>query len=213
MNPTARGVPFGRRSPLKQGPSSTPIYSHRQVKVTKMSQSTATGLPPLLTGRKALVVGVAHAGNASRLASVSVIPGFRALADGALTLRAQRDAEIVAQGDRADHCYLVISGCLGTVTLMEDGRRQVGSFLMAGDLFSWELVGDYDAAAEAVTPIVLRRIPISSLEVLAGCCRELCGNWVWRVSDATRYQVRLPSQCIEERAFREASASRRPCAW
>jgi CRP/FNR family transcriptional regulator, nitrogen fixation regulation protein len=109
----------------------------------------------------------AFTGSASRLAPVSVIPGFRALVGGALTIRAQRDAEIVAQGGRADHCYLVISGCLRTVTLMEDGRRQVGSFLIAGDLFGWELMGDYDAAAEAVTPVVLRRIPISNLEALA----------------------------------------------
>jgi len=106
-------------------------------------------------------------GDASRLAPVSIIPGFRALAVAALTVRAQRDAEIVAQGDRADHCYLVISGCLRTVTLMEDGRRQVGSFLMAGDLLGWELMGDYDVAAEAVTPVALRRISISSLEILA----------------------------------------------
>ena len=106
-------------------------------------------------------------GHTPRLAPVSLTPGFRALTDGALTLRAQRDAEIVAQGDRADHCYLVVSGCLRTVTLMEDGRRQVDSFLMAGDLFGWELVGDHDAAAEAVTPVVLRRLPISSLEALA----------------------------------------------
>ena len=118
-------------------------------------------------GGSSPVGGPAFTGSASRLAPVSVTPGFRALVGGALTVRAQRDAEIVAQGGRADHCYLVISGCLRTVTLMEDGRRQVGSFLMAGDLFGWELMGDYDAAAETVTPVVLRRIPISALEVLA----------------------------------------------
>ena len=128
----------------------------------------------------------AFTGSASRLAPVSVIPGFRALVGGALTIRAQRDAEIVAQGGRADHCYLVISGCLRTVTLMEDGRRQVGSFLMAGDLFGWEMTGDYDAAAEAVTPVVLRRIPISSLEVLAE--RDL--NFARRLRQMSAHQLR-----------------------
>ena len=38
--------------------------------------------------------------------------------------RVERDAEIVAQEDAATCCYLVVSGCVRTVRLMEDGRRQ-----------------------------------------------------------------------------------------
>ena len=42
---------------------------------------------------------------------------------------AGRDDEIVAQDDKATDCYLVVSGCLRTVRLMADGRRQIGEFL------------------------------------------------------------------------------------
>lgn len=117
-----------------------------------------------MPGREGLPVA---AGRTNWLAPVSLVPGLQALKGAAVTLRAPRNAEIVAQGDRADHCYLVVSGCLRTVNMMEDGRRQVGAFLMAGDVFGWELTGDHDCAAEAVTPVVLRQIPISILDVLA----------------------------------------------
>ncbi|HTW28938.1 MAG TPA: helix-turn-helix domain-containing protein [Acetobacteraceae bacterium] len=84
-----------------------------------------------------------------------------------VTIRADRDEEIVAQGDPAGYCYVVLSGCLRTVSLMDDGRRQVGEFLFAGALFGWEALDTYDFAAEAVTPVVLRRYPRRSLELLA----------------------------------------------
>jgi CRP-like cAMP-binding protein len=48
-------------------------------------------------------------------------------------IRAERDEDIVAQGDEAGYCCLVVSGCVRTVRLMEDGRRQVGAFLFVGD--------------------------------------------------------------------------------
>jgi CRP-like cAMP-binding protein len=50
---------------------------------------------------------------------------------------------------------------------MEDGRRQVGEFLLPGDLFGWETLDDHDFGAEAVTPVTLRRYPCCSLEALA----------------------------------------------
>ena len=46
----------------------------------------------------------------------------------------QHDRQIHGQGDQADFCYRILSGCVRTVRLMEDGRRQIGEFLMAGDL-------------------------------------------------------------------------------
>jgi len=82
----------------------------------------------------------------------------------ALTVRADRDEEIVAQGDPAGYCYLVVSGCVRTVKLMEDGRRQIGEFLFPGDLFGWEALDEHDFAAEAVTPVTLRRYPRRNLE-------------------------------------------------
>lgn len=76
---------------------------------------------------------------------------LEALAAFAVTIRAERDEEIVGQGEAAGYCYLVVSGCVRSVRLMEDGRRQVGEFLFPGDLFGWEALDEHDFGAEAVT--------------------------------------------------------------
>lgn len=86
---------------------------------------------------------------------------------GAIIIRADRDEEIVAQDDPATDCYLVVSGCVRTVRLMDDGRRQVGEFLFPGDIFGWEALDGYDFGAEAVVPSVLRGYSRRSLEALA----------------------------------------------
>ena len=54
-----------------------------------------------------------------------------------------------------------------TVKLMEDGRRQIGEFLMAGDLLGFDALDTYDFAAEAVSDVVLRRYPRRMVDALA----------------------------------------------
>ena len=67
----------------------------------------------------------------------------------------------------ADYCYRILSGCVRMVKLMEDGRRQIGEFLMAGDLLGFDTLATYDFAAEAVTDVVLRRYPRRMVDALA----------------------------------------------
>jgi CRP-like cAMP-binding protein len=83
------------------------------------------------------------------------------------TVAVHRDREIHCQGDKADCCYRVLSGCVRMVKLMEDGRRQIGEFLMAGDVFDFDALETYDFAAEAVSDVVLRRYPRRMVEALA----------------------------------------------
>ena len=83
------------------------------------------------------------------------------------TISVQRDREIHGQGDQADCCYRILSGCVRMVKLMEDGRRQIGEFLMAGDLLGFDALGTYDFAAEAVSDVVLRRYPRRMVDALA----------------------------------------------
>ena len=83
------------------------------------------------------------------------------------TVSVQRDREVLAQGDQATWCYRVVSGCVRMVKLMEDGRRQVGEFLMAGDLLGFDALDTYDFAAEAVTDVVVRRYPRRAVDSLA----------------------------------------------
>ena len=97
-------------------------------------------------------------------APANVLEPLRAVA---VTMRMDRDEEIVAQGDPAGYCYLLVGGCARTVKLMEDGRRQVGEFLLAGDLFGWEALEEHDFGVEAVTDVTLLRYPRSAIEALA----------------------------------------------
>jgi len=83
------------------------------------------------------------------------------------TMSIQREREIHCQGDQAASCYRILNGCVRLVKLMEDGRRQVGEFLMAGDLLGFDALDTYDFAAEAVTDVVLRRYPRRTVDALA----------------------------------------------
>ena len=75
-----------------------------------------------------------------------------------------RDAEIIAQGDAAEYCFQIVSGCVRTVRLLENGRRQVGAFLFDGDVIGWETADEHEFAAEAVTPVTLARIRVGAIE-------------------------------------------------
>ncbi|HTW70395.1 MAG TPA: helix-turn-helix domain-containing protein [Acetobacteraceae bacterium] len=83
------------------------------------------------------------------------------------TVAVQREHEIHGQGDTTEYCWRILSGCVRTVKLMEDGRRQVAEFLFSGDLLGLDDLGTHDFAAEAVTDVTLRRYPRRMVESLA----------------------------------------------
>jgi CRP/FNR family nitrogen fixation transcriptional regulator len=120
-------------------------------------------------------------GGAAPSAGGATPPALKPLEPFASTVRAERDEEIFSQGEAAGSCYLVVSGCVRTVRLLEDGRRQIGEFLLAGDLFGWEALDEHDFAAEVVTPVTLRRYPRGSLEALADRDRD-CARWLRELS-------------------------------
>jgi CRP-like cAMP-binding protein len=98
--------------------------------------------------------------------TATVVDPLDLLANSGMTATLPRDRELHAQGDRAEFCYRVVSGCLRTVKLMEDGRRQVGAFLLAGDCLGFDALDTHDFAAEAVTDVVLRRYRRREVETL-----------------------------------------------
>jgi CRP/FNR family nitrogen fixation transcriptional regulator len=111
-------------------------------------------------------------GQQSRAFGWRVIPGGKAadpldlLAGSGMTISLPRERELHAQGDRAAFCYRVVSGCVRTVKLMEDGRRQIGGFLLAGDCLGFDALDTHDFAAQAVTDVVLRRYRRCEVEAL-----------------------------------------------
>lgn len=60
------------------------------------------------------------------------------------------DEEIYAQEEPADLFYQVLSGAVRTIRLLSDGRRQVGDFYYAGDLFGFEGGPLHRLSAEAI---------------------------------------------------------------
>jgi CRP/FNR family transcriptional regulator, nitrogen fixation regulation protein len=104
----------------------------------------------------------------------------------AVTISADRNEEIFEEGAPAKYCYFVVSGCVRTVKLMEDGRRQVGEFLLPGDLLGWASLDEYDFSAEAVTPVTLRRYSRAVLEDFADHDR----NFARRLRELTAGQLR-----------------------
>jgi CRP-like cAMP-binding protein len=107
-----------------------------------------------------------------RATAFRIIPGGKAadplslLAGCGMTITVPRDRELHAQGDRAEFCYRIVSGCIRTIKLMEDGRRQVGGFLLAGDCLGFDALDTHDFAAQAVTDVVLRRYRRRETEAL-----------------------------------------------
>lgn len=82
-------------------------------------------------------------------------------------IRIEKGAEIVAQGDHADHCFEVVEGCVRSLQRLEDGRRHVGEFLLPGDIFGLDAAGEHEFAAEAVTAVTIRRLRLATVERLA----------------------------------------------
>ena len=83
------------------------------------------------------------------------------------TISVDRDRQIYSQGDEADCCYRILSGYVRIVNFLEDGRRQIDQFLMAGDFLGFDALGTHDFGAEAVTDVVLRRYPRRTVDKLA----------------------------------------------
>jgi CRP/FNR family nitrogen fixation transcriptional regulator len=60
------------------------------------------------------------------------------------------DATIYAQGDTAGHLYLVEFGTVRVSRVTSDGRRQITSFCLPGDVFGLEEGDEHEFSAESV---------------------------------------------------------------
>ena len=61
-----------------------------------------------------------------------------------------RNAEIYGQGEAADYIYRVVTGAVRTYKVLADGRRQVGGFYLAGEMFGVEPGDEHTFSAEAI---------------------------------------------------------------
>jgi CRP/FNR family nitrogen fixation transcriptional regulator len=102
------------------------------------------------------------------------------------------DEEIYAQEEEADLFYQVVRGAVRTTRLLGDGRRQVGDFYYAGDLFGFEAGPLHRMSAEAIGSceiLVVRRSAVRQFGASDGRFeRQL---WAATARELSRTQAHL----------------------
>ena len=78
-----------------------------------------------------------------------------------------RNAEIYGENEPDDYLYRVMSGTVRTYKVLSDGRRQIGSFYLPGDMFGLEIGEDHTFSAEAITDVKVLVIKRNSVTALA----------------------------------------------
>jgi len=127
-----------------------------------------------------------------------------------------RDEEIFGEGEAADLVYRVISGAVRTYRVLSDGRRQIGDFHLAGDLFGLEAGREHMFSAEAIGPCEILVCRRSALFGLAARSAEL-GQALWAQTalELERAQAHLmllgrKSACERVATFLAVLADRHP---
>jgi CRP/FNR family transcriptional regulator, nitrogen fixation regulation protein len=114
-----------------------------------------------------------------------------------------RDAEIYAEGDRADCWFKVISGTVRTCKLMADGRRHIAEFFFAGDCFGLDCEGERAFAAEAVGDVIVMRFNRAATERLVGerpeLARRMCNMTLRNLAHAQTRLLLLGRMTAPER--------------
>lgn len=75
------------------------------------------------------------------------------------SLRLERGAEVYAEGALIGDLYKVVSGTIRTCRYLQDGRRVVAEFILAGEVFGLDGVDHHHFSAEAVTEAVVISFP------------------------------------------------------
>jgi CRP/FNR family transcriptional regulator, nitrogen fixation regulation protein len=75
--------------------------------------------------------------------------------------------EIFAQGEESDTFYKVVSGVVRVCKFLNDGRRQIEAFHVAGEVFGFETGGERALSAEAVNDCTLISYRRRNVERLA----------------------------------------------
>ena len=100
-----------------------------------------------------------------------------------------RNAEIFGESEPAEYLYKVISGAVRTSKILADGRRQIGGFYLAGDVFGLESGDEHTFSAEAVTETRVLIIKRSVLFALADRDSEIARQmWTLTSSELRRLQ-------------------------
>jgi len=78
-----------------------------------------------------------------------------------------RNAKIFAESEPADYLYKIVSGAVRVYNMLGDGRRHIGAFYLAGDLFGLEAGTIHTLSAEAIINSAVLAIERSAVMALA----------------------------------------------
>ena len=79
----------------------------------------------------------------------------------------KKGTEIYGEKEPAEYVYQVKTGAVRSHKLLSDGRRQIGAFHLAGDVFGLENGTEHRFTAEAIVDTTVRLIRRQSLEIVA----------------------------------------------
>ncbi len=79
-----------------------------------------------------------------------------------------RNSEIFGENEPADYLYKVLSGSVRTYKILNDGRRQIGGFYLAGDVFGLEFATEHTLSAESIADSKILVVKRSTIDALAG---------------------------------------------
>jgi len=90
----------------------------------------------------------------------------------------QSNEEIYGEDEPAEYIYQVLRGAVRVYKLLSDGRRQIGAFHLAGDVFGIETRATYRVTAEAITDATVRLVKRSAVEKVAqNDAKIACALW------------------------------------
>lgn len=100
----------------------------------------------------------------------------------------ERNAPIFDEEEAANSVYLVVSGTVRICKFMEDGRRQIGGFHFAGDIFGFEYGARHAFCAEAVSACRLLVVRRTALMDAAARDAEL-GSALWMLANRELHRM------------------------
>ncbi|TYL86533.1 helix-turn-helix domain-containing protein [Bradyrhizobium rifense] len=79
----------------------------------------------------------------------------------------KKGVEVYGEKEPAEYVYQVKSGAVRSYKLLSDGRRQIGAFHLATDIFGLENGSEHRFTAEAIVDTTVRLVKRKSLELVA----------------------------------------------
>lgn len=120
-----------------------------------------------------------------------------------VAMRFERDGEIFAEDDAADYIYKVVRGAVRLSKLMSDGRRQIGAFYLAGDVFGLEADDVHAFSAESIGDseiLLVKRNTLIAEAVRDGdMVRQLWAHTVEHLRQAQGHMLLLGRKNAQER--------------